>query len=930
MAGFNDGGVIFNGMSSTPNTPPLTSEVILYYKNDGNLYLLNGAGSVSQIALSGSAGGAGASGFSGYSGFSGATGSQGISGFSGFSGVSGFSGTSGFSGYSGTSGISGFSGFSGTNGTIGSNGVSGTSGFSGFSGVSGGTGSNGVSGTSGFSGVSGYSGGTGSNGVSGTSGFSGFSGVSGFSGSQGISGFSGSGGSANLFSVNISGAVPGPTTAQTSGSPYYLQSNGIWSNNISANNVQIGSLEYGTQTKTTNYNILTTDMVIVGDSTNGNITFNLPLVPNYGQTYEIYKKSLTNSITISAGNLQTISGLSSVTLNNQYNSTSLQWDGTQWYYSISGSVPAATVAEISAGNYFLNADGQWSTIPNFVGDTNGSAPIGLVPVMTSATTPSPYDIIAGTNFPNPWHLFDNVNTSTDEGGSSLGQFIVDFGSGANVVCDQFVSRAGNYNNGALTVTGVWEVDGSHDNVTYTTIQTGITVIYPPTSLPTTVNMTSTFSNTTGYRYYRFQLNPSVKIFVQYFQLYNIETPMAGLVPAPAIGDGFADMFLAASGAWQQIQTFSASAAGVVNAPTVFQISGNPPSYLLANNTWTSVISASNAQIGSLELTPQTKTANYTLATTDMVIVGDSTSGNLIFNLPATPNFGQTYEIYKKVSVNTITISGGATHTINGTSTQTLSGQYAISSLQWDGSQWYTSIGYSGFSGFSGYSGVSGYSGAGLTNAPSSQVLYGTTVSISSAPNIQVSPAGALVLTPTSNNDCLYAGGLTKPTSTFQGNVIWGNQTGTVGASAGQVGEVIANYGTGVSYGSQGVYSQICSITLTPGYWLVSAAACPGLWLIPPSSTANVSGCGIEVSTSSTPANGTLVGGFGGSLFGIGATACWFSTNKSSDVIQPTLTTPTVNFNCTTNTTLYLMAFIMWHEIGGADAWQGSIYAVRIF
>ena len=69
---------------------------------------------------------------------------------------------------------------------------------------------------------------------------------------------------------------------------------------------------------------------------------------------------------------------------------------------------------------------------------------------------------------------------------------------------------------------------------------------------------------------------------------------------------------------------------------------------------------------------------------------------------------------------------------------------------------------------------------------------------------------------------IYLGGTSIPTSSFTGNVIWGNQDGTTGASAGQVGEILSS---GVStYSNLGSTNPVSmtSLSLTAGYWLCTA------------------------------------------------------------------------------------------------------------
>lgn len=86
-------------------------------------------------------------------------------------------------------------------------------------------------------------------------------------------------------------------------------------------------------TKTTNYSLLTTDTVILGDSSAGAITFTLPTaVGNNGLRYYIKKiDSTSNSVTIATTSSQTIDGELNQTLNISMSSVILISDGTNWY-----------------------------------------------------------------------------------------------------------------------------------------------------------------------------------------------------------------------------------------------------------------------------------------------------------------------------------------------------------------------------------------------------------------------------------------------------------------------------------------------------------------------------------------------------------------------------------------------------------------------
>lgn len=86
----------------------------------------------------------------------------------------------------------------------------------------------------------------------------------------------------------------------------------------------------------------------------------------------------------------------------------------------------------------------------------------------------------------------------------------------------------------------------------------------------------------------------------------------------------------------------------------------------------------------------TKTANYTLLTTDGVILGDATAGNFTLTLPAVSgNSGLVYRI-KKIdsSANTVTIDGNGSETIDGSLTAILDLQYAAVDIICDATTWW--------------------------------------------------------------------------------------------------------------------------------------------------------------------------------------------------------------------------------------------------
>lgn len=85
----------------------------------------------------------------------------------------------------------------------------------------------------------------------------------------------------------------------------------------------------------------------------------------------------------------------------------------------------------------------------------------------------------------------------------------------------------------------------------------------------------------------------------------------------------------------------------------------------------------------------TKTANFALDTSATFFIVDATTGVRQGTLPAVAsNSGRWYVVFKKdSSANALTLVVPDSATINGSSTQVLSGQYAWSLLFTDGTNW---------------------------------------------------------------------------------------------------------------------------------------------------------------------------------------------------------------------------------------------------
>jgi len=86
----------------------------------------------------------------------------------------------------------------------------------------------------------------------------------------------------------------------------------------------------------------------------------------------------------------------------------------------------------------------------------------------------------------------------------------------------------------------------------------------------------------------------------------------------------------------------------------------------------------------------TKSTSYTISSTDYTILGNASTGNIVFSLPTSPvpTTGSIYNI-KKIdpTSNIVSINGGAT-TIDGAQFANIKTQYNSVQVQWNGSAWY--------------------------------------------------------------------------------------------------------------------------------------------------------------------------------------------------------------------------------------------------
>ncbi|MGB4762614.1 MAG: hypothetical protein WBP12_04655 [Candidatus Saccharimonas sp.] len=93
------------------------------------------------------------------------------------------------------------------------------------------------------------------------------------------------------------------------------------------------SASFATSTKTSNYTITSTDVVIFADATGGHTTITLPLASGLSG-YRFYIKridSTGNTVTVQRSGSDTIDGLTSLTIDQQYTSIAVVSSGSAWY-----------------------------------------------------------------------------------------------------------------------------------------------------------------------------------------------------------------------------------------------------------------------------------------------------------------------------------------------------------------------------------------------------------------------------------------------------------------------------------------------------------------------------------------------------------------------------------------------------------------------
>lgn len=91
--------------------------------------------------------------------------------------------------------------------------------------------------------------------------------------------------------------------------------------------------QFATSTKTSNYTIGSSDTVIFADATSGNVTITLPVASGLAG-YKFFVKridSSSNTCTVARSGSDTIDGLTSLTIDQQYTSIMVVSNGSNWF-----------------------------------------------------------------------------------------------------------------------------------------------------------------------------------------------------------------------------------------------------------------------------------------------------------------------------------------------------------------------------------------------------------------------------------------------------------------------------------------------------------------------------------------------------------------------------------------------------------------------
>jgi hypothetical protein len=94
--------------------------------------------------------------------------------------------------------------------------------------------------------------------------------------------------------------------------------------------------------------------------------------------------------------------------------------------------------------------------------------------------------------------------------------------------------------------------------------------------------------------------------------------------------------------------------------------------------------------GPIATAVATKTTNYSVTSTDSVLLCDATSGALTVTLPTAAGITGRQYSFKRISsgANTVTVAAQSGQTIDGAATRVLGTQYETVTVVSDGSNWW--------------------------------------------------------------------------------------------------------------------------------------------------------------------------------------------------------------------------------------------------
>jgi len=125
------------------------------------------------------------------------------------------------------------------------------------------------------------------------------------------------------------GVTPGTYGTASQVGTFTVDASGLLT---AASNTQIylDRLRLPVRTETSGpYTIVATDFLVIGDTTGGSFTVNLPASPTTGDMYAVKKSVAANTLTFS-GNGKNIDGAASIAIATQYTSYTVIYNGTEW------------------------------------------------------------------------------------------------------------------------------------------------------------------------------------------------------------------------------------------------------------------------------------------------------------------------------------------------------------------------------------------------------------------------------------------------------------------------------------------------------------------------------------------------------------------------------------------------------------------------